>query len=287
MNNNNQGCRPLVAPFAHLDAYFRRIGYDGPVEPAPEVLHHLHELHPRHIPFENLTPFCGEPVPLDPAQLYRKLVASRRGGYCFEHNLLFAGVLTAVGFRVSGLSARVHLGAALEAFPPRSHMLLLVESAHERWLADVGFGGLTLTAPLDFRIRTPQQTPHEKFMISDQKETYFLSAEVAGKWRILYSFDLQAQQLCDYEIVNWYLSNHPASRFTTGLMLARAAPEGRHALRDRRYSFHPVDEGASVSRTLDDTGQLLAVLDEAFGIDVAALPALRERVTRLMADVIP
>jgi len=32
----------------------------------------------------------GIPVSLEQADLERKLVASRRGGYCFEHNLLLA-----------------------------------------------------------------------------------------------------------------------------------------------------------------------------------------------------
>jgi N-hydroxyarylamine O-acetyltransferase len=287
MNGNTPHRSPLVAPFPYLEAYFDRIGYTGPVRPEPDVLRCLHELHPRHIPFENLTPFCHEPVPLDSEQLYRKLIATRRGGYCFEHNLLFAGVLTAIGFRVSGLSARVHLGAAPEANPPRSHMLLLVETDRGRWLADVGFGGLTLTAPLEFSVRAAQKTPHEEFMVSDYEGRYFISAQVAGEWRRLYSFDLQVQQQCDYEIVNWYLSNHPASRFTTGLMLARAAADGRHAMRDLRYSFHPVGAGASVITTMQSPEQLLSVLDEAFGIDVAALTDLPERVTRLMDDVIP
>lgn len=283
MTETDWGRDRLVPPFPYLDAYLERIGYTGPIAPTPEVLSRLHELHPRHIAFENLSPFCGEPVLLDPEQLYRKMVSTRRGGYCFEHNLLFAGVLTAAGFRVSGLAARVHLGAAPGATPPRSHMLLVVETDGGRWLADVGFGGLTLTAPLDFASCAEQKTSHEKFILSARNKYYLLSAQVAGEWRVLYSFDLQLQQRCDYEVVNWYLSNHPDSRFTSGLMLARATADGRHALRDDRYSFHPVDAGESVTRRLGSPDQLLSVLDEVFGLDVAALSALPQRIARLFA----
>ena len=69
-----------------LDAYFRRIGYDGPRDASLETLRELHRLHPQAIPFENLDPLLGRPVNLDPASLQAKLVEGGRGGYCFEQN---------------------------------------------------------------------------------------------------------------------------------------------------------------------------------------------------------
>ncbi|HXF77370.1 MAG TPA: arylamine N-acetyltransferase, partial [Usitatibacter sp.] len=72
-----------------LGAYFARIGYDGAAEPTLATLRALHELHPRAIPFENLSPFVGETPALDPASLQAKLVRGGRGGWCFEQNLLF------------------------------------------------------------------------------------------------------------------------------------------------------------------------------------------------------
>jgi N-hydroxyarylamine O-acetyltransferase len=43
--------------------------------------------------------------------------------------------------------------------PPRTHRLLLVEVG-ERWIADVGFGGQTLTAPIKLLadIEQPRRT---------------------------------------------------------------------------------------------------------------------------------
>ena len=90
-----------------LDAYFARIGYRGPREATLDVLKQLHALHPRAIAFENLDSFLGRPVRLDLASLEQKLVHARRGGYCFEQNTLFWKVLTALGFSVTGLAARV------------------------------------------------------------------------------------------------------------------------------------------------------------------------------------
>src|SRR6476660_7119145 len=93
-----------------LSAYFTRIGYTGPSEPSFAVLRELNARHVAHIAFEALDPFLGRPVDLDSAAILAKLVRSRRGGYCQEHNALFHDVLNAVGFSVTALGGRVRLG---------------------------------------------------------------------------------------------------------------------------------------------------------------------------------
>ena len=127
-----------------LARYFERIGFRGTPVPSLEVLRELHALHPEAIPFENLSPFLGEPVKLDVASLEEKLVRGARGGWCFEHNLLFSHMLLAIGFQVTRLAARVRWNVAADVTTARSHMLMLVRIAETDYVADVGFGGLTL-----------------------------------------------------------------------------------------------------------------------------------------------
>jgi arylamine N-acetyltransferase len=43
------------------------------------------------------------------------MIAGRRGGYCFEQNMLFRGALRALGFKVTSLQARVVRGLAVDA----------------------------------------------------------------------------------------------------------------------------------------------------------------------------
>src|SRR5690242_2886518 len=93
-----------------LDAYLKRIEYTGDLEPTYSVLEALHRAHTTHIPFENLDILLGRPILLDLASLQTKLVLGCRGGYCFEHNLLFAAVLERIGFSLIRLAARVHHG---------------------------------------------------------------------------------------------------------------------------------------------------------------------------------
>ena len=115
-----------------LDSYFKRVGYSGPRTATLETLCALQALHPRSIPFENLDTLSGRPVALDLSSLEHKLVQSRRGGYCFEQNLLFKHVLNAVGFDAAALAARVVWERPADELRARTHMVLLVtlERAH-------------------------------------------------------------------------------------------------------------------------------------------------------------
>ncbi|TIT54515.1 MAG: arylamine N-acetyltransferase, partial [Mesorhizobium sp.] len=196
-----------------IDAYFARIGYTGLRDASLETLKSLHLLHPQAIPFENLDPFLGHPVRLDLASLQEKIVARGRGGYCFEHNLIFMHVLKALGFAVSGLAARVLWGQPDDAITARSHMLLRVELDGRTYVADVGYGGLTLTAPLLLRPGLEQKTPHETFRMVETGDHFRLQANVGGDWRTIYRFDMQQNYEVDYSVSNHFLSTHPTSHF--------------------------------------------------------------------------
>ncbi|HEY6814633.1 MAG TPA: arylamine N-acetyltransferase, partial [Croceibacterium sp.] len=95
----------------------------------------MQRAHRQAIPFENLDILRRLPIALDTESLLKKLVANRRGGYCFEQNRLLADMLAELGVSTRPLLARVRLGQAGGAHPPRSHVLLLVEGG---WLADAG-----------------------------------------------------------------------------------------------------------------------------------------------------
>lgn len=258
-----------------VQAYLRRLGYGGDAAPTIDTLRALHELHPRAIPFENLTPLLRLPVKLDAASLQRKLVTDRRGGYCYEHNLLFKHALDSLGFRVTGLGARVVLNHPEDQIAARTHMLLAVDLADEVRIADVGFGGLTLTGPLRLVENVPQATPHEPFRITRRGGEFLLQAEVRSEWRSLYRFDLQEHHLPDYELVSWYLCHNPASPFLTRLVAARTDQNRRYALRNNELATHELN-GETVRRTLSNVAEFRGVLADTFGIALPDTPALDE-----------
>ena len=264
-----------------LDAYFRRIGYSGSRAPTLETLAALHALHPTAIPFENLDTLRGAPIPLDLNSLQRKLVQQRRGGYCFEQNLLFTHVLTALGFRVVGLAARVLWERVDDSPRPRTHMALLVPVGPESYLCDVGFGGLTMTGPLLLRHEGEQRTPHETFRVVRAGAEYLSQANVRGDWRTLYRFDLQEQLQLDIEVLNFYVSQLPESPFRSRLMAARRDADRTVKLRDRELTIQHRD-GRREQRALGSVPELRAVLDELFEIDAPADPMLDAALGRVL-----
>src|SRR5262249_52711965 len=219
-----------MTPSFDLDAYFKRIGYSEDPSPTLETLKAIHLRHALAIPFENLNPLLGWPVQLDSTSLQQKLIHSRRGGYCFEQNALFKHALESIGFDVMGLSARVSWSVPTDEVLPRTHMLLHINVEGQAYIADVGFGGLTLTAPLRLEVEREQSTPHEPFRLMSDLSEFILQARLDDTWKTLYRFTLQEQLPPDYEMANWYTACHPKSRFISRLIAARAATGKRYAL---------------------------------------------------------
>jgi N-hydroxyarylamine O-acetyltransferase len=225
---------------------------------------HLH--HPLAIPFETLDALCGRPILLDPESLQKKLIAERRGGYCFEQNLLFGEVLATLGFQVVRLAARV-LWESRDSVRARTHMLLFVQLGEGGYLCDVGFGGLTLTAPLRLEPEVDQTTPHEVFRVVRRGNEFALEANLRGERKTLYGFDLQEQLQIDIEVLNHFVATHPASPFLSGLMAARTGMDRRCGLRDRWLTVHHAN-GSSERRELQSAQELRRVLVGTFGINV-------------------
>src|SRR5690606_26721689 len=152
-----------IAPYLGL------ICYEAPLVPSSDTLYQLHLRHTQTIPFENLSPLTGMEVKLDMPSLLEKFTLQRRGGYCYEHNTLFQHVLQQLGFNTVSLAARVRLNVPAEVITPRSHMLLLVEADGRQWIADTGFGGMTLTVPIRFVMDEVQDTPHGQYRLAGER----------------------------------------------------------------------------------------------------------------------
>ena len=265
-----------------LDAYLARIGYRGERAPTLAALRELQQRHVGTIPFENLSSLAGEPVPIDLAALQAKLVRSRRGGYCYEQNVLFAAALQRLGFEVTGLAARVVWNATPGSANPRSHMLLLVLLPEGTYIADAGFGSASLPGPLALVTGNAQATPIEPYRLMPHDGGYQLEVQLQTEWKPVYVFDLQPQQYVDYLMANWFVSTHPASRFVQSLMVARPAGTRRQSLLDAEFGRRELD-GTVERRRLGSVGELRLTLASVFGIDVPASAHMHAALERLLA----
>ena len=246
-----------------LDAYLDRVGYRGPRDASIETLHALHLAHATSIPFENLDILLGRGICLDLESLQRKLITERRGGYCFEQNLLLATVLETLGFDVTLLSARVRYGATVVR--PRTHMLLLVTFADGQWIADVGFGGEGLLKPVRLAIDAESPQFRWTYRLVEEGGHFVLQTRRADGWLDMYAFTLQPNERVDYEVANHYTSTHPTSPFRMAPTVQRPSPDVRYILRGRELTTDTGDR--TTSRTVADEA-LLDVLRETFGLDL-------------------
>jgi N-hydroxyarylamine O-acetyltransferase len=271
--------RPLSDTF-DLEAYFRRIGFDGPGRPDLRTLAAIHARHAAAIPFEGIDPLIGRPARLDLASLQAKLVLSRRGGYCFEQNTLFKGALEAIGFEVTVLAGRVAWAGDGAPLGARTHMLLLVDLPEGPYIADVGFGAHLLDAPLRFTPDIEQRTASALYRIEREGDDFALAARHGDRWRRAYVFDLTPQLPADYEMANWYTSTHPESLFTKVLIAERLCPEVRRNLVNTWLTERWRD-GRVEDRIIASAAELGEVLDQLFDLEPP------EPISQLFARIAP
>jgi N-hydroxyarylamine O-acetyltransferase len=249
-----------------LDAYLARVGYSGERAACFETLRGLHLAHATHIPFENLDILLGRPIQLDLASVQAKLVAARRGGYCFEQNTLFAAVLERLGFAVNRLGARVMFGT--EEIRPRTHKLLAVEIEGDQWLADVGFGSSGLLAPVLLDQKDPVEQFGRVFRVDNRGNVRVLQTLNSDGWFNLYAFTLERQYPIDYVVANHYTSTHPESPFVRTLIVQHMKQDKRWVLRERELT--ETDHNGTTTRNIPDDETLLAELAGVFGLHFPA-----------------
>ncbi|MDT0615297.1 arylamine N-acetyltransferase family protein [Streptomyces lancefieldiae] len=270
-----------TTPF-DLGAYLDRIGWEGERRPDAATLRGVHLAHLRAIPFENLDALGGTAPSLDLADLMAKLVhGRRRGGYCYEHNTLFAAALEALGLRVTRLTARVVVGADRVEERPRTHMALLAEIPGDPrpYLADVGFGAIgsllepvPLTADTEFHdasrrhrlVHVPHRGPLEMWALEAHEARGGASE---GGWVAQYAFTLEPFEQPDYEVINWHIATNPRSPFSRRPYVQRLTADGHLLLDGDRLTETRADGTVTERRPADET-EARRMLAEDFGIDV-------------------
>ena len=248
-----------------LDAYLRRLGHDGDTAPTVGTLAALHRAHLAAIPFENLDIALGRGIAVDIDSVQAKLVGRRRGGYCYEHGVLFAAALERLGFSVQRMLARVG-GEDVERPRAPTHMALRVHADGQRWLADVGFGS-GLLEPLPFDVGGPHRQGGWTFALSQPGRRSWALRELRGdEWTTRYGFDEQRLHAADVVMANHFTSTFPRSPFVGKLVAVRKDDQAIHSLVDRRFTVARPD-GSEDERDVSDD-ELADLLRGMFGISL-------------------
>lgn len=261
-----------------LDAYLRRIGHHGQLTATGQTLTALHRAHIAAIPFENLDIVLGRGVSVDLPSVQAKLVSGRRGGYCYEHGVLFAAVLQRLGYTVDRLLARI--GADKQRPRPRSHMTLHVQADDQQWLADVGFGA-GLLEPLPWGDTGPHQQGGWTYqLVPDGDRAWLLRERARADWAALYSFTAEPQHATDVEVANHFTSTHPSSPFTGQLIVMRKHADARRRLLGRQLTITRPD-GSTHEQQLTNA-EVTDALHDDFGLPLT--PQELRELTATLSD---
>ncbi|MGY5957062.1 N-hydroxyarylamine O-acetyltransferase [Kosakonia sp. BK9b] len=254
-----------MTPF--LTAYLARIGWNSTPDVSLDTLRALHLHHNGAVPFENLDVVLPREIELSEEAIFQKLVVARRGGYCFEQNGLFERALKAIGFEVRSLLGRVVLSNPSQ-MPPRTHRLLLVQLDGEPWIADVGFGGQTLTAPIRLQADSEQATPHGLYRLQRAGDDWVLQFRHHERWQSMYQFEMGQQYQADFVMGNFHSAHWPASHFRHHLLMCRHLPDGVKLTLTNFHFTHWRQGQVLEEKVLPDVAALYETLQTRFGLGV-------------------
>ena len=254
-----------MTPF--LTAYLARIGWNHTPDVSLETLRALHLHHNGAIPFENLDVVLPREIELSDEAIFQKLVVARRGGYCFEQNGLFERALKEVGFEVRSLLGRVVISNPPQ-MPPRTHRILLVQLAGEPWIADVGFGGQTLTAPIRLHADIEQITPHGVYRLQRAGDDWVLQFRHHERWQSMYQFEMGQQYQADFVMGNFHSAHWPSSHFRHHLLMCRHLPDGVKLTLTNFHFTHWRQGQVQEERVLSNVAALYETLQTRFGLGV-------------------
>jgi len=220
-------------PLMDVRDYLTRIKAQSSKNPTSEGLRDLHGAHLRAVPFENLDIYRGVPIVLERDRILKKVIADRRGGFCYELNTAFHWLLTELGYRVTLLSAEVARPEGGFGIP-FDHMTLLVEIDGDAWLADVGFGDSFLN-PLRFAEGEVHEEPEFRYRLTRHDPYWHLERASHGDdYGVQYRFTTAPRLLADYRGGCEYHQTSPDSTFTQKVVATRALEDGRVTVtRDR------------------------------------------------------
>ena len=263
----------MIGRIMRFDDYLRRVGQAPPAAATFDTLRRLHVAHRETFLFENLSIQTGGTISLTLGDLEHKFLDQGRGGYCFEHNTLFAAALGEAGFDSTTLLGRVRRG------PPerwaRTHMVLRLPIDGEIWLADVGFGGIGLLEPIPLRDGSVAEQGGLTYRLRREAHLWVLSVrDAAGADTDLYEFSEEPQTPGDVEVANHFTSTHPDSIFRKTLTIQRTARDDRTILRSdalTRYRRGRIAEEPVPRERLRD------VVRHEFAIDLPTGPFVFER----------
>ncbi len=269
----------LYEPLPNRDLYWQRLRMKAPTGPKDKAL--LDEIiyaHQCSIPFENLDIFEKQlNVSLGIGDLFKKIICSARGGYCFELNALFHALLTEIGYEVTPCVGRSLKDRGY--IYPFTHRALIVSLDGQKLFCDVGYGG-----PMP-----PCSIPLiDGYEVSSHGQTFKIQRDKGSWWKLFYlgntqeledaratgkpertpvpvvAFLDEPMELTDFVVLSHFCATSPLSVFTQWRMVNLRTPDGNKSI--TANAFTRVSKQKSETLQIEDDAQLHQLLKDEFGI---------------------
>lgn len=271
-----------TSPIPDIEAYAKRLGmedrYDPTAEypmgePNKELLDALVDAHQTHIPFDDLDSYdLKREVSLKVDDLFNKVVASRRGGFCFELNGIFSLFLRDIGYKVYPVFARTCYQH--EDPWPILHRGTVVDLGDESVYCDVGCGSPMACCSIPL---VDGATVHSRGQVYSMQPL----PQKPGWWRVNFHHDGSGPIERTVEFLNcpveWadmialarHCSTAPTSPFTFKRLCNLRVSDGYYALTDNELTIS--HGGVKEVRELTSNEEIAQVLDEYFNIGTPEL----------------
>ncbi|KGX91605.1 arylamine N-acetyltransferase [Pontibacillus halophilus JSM 076056 = DSM 19796] len=252
----------------NVNEYLQRIGLSEQPELSRKGLQELMEAHLLHVPFENLDVVQGQPITLDVARFFDKVVERRRGGFCYELNGLFNWLLQQLGFDVTFIAATVKNKDGTYTFP-NSHAANLVV-LDQPYLVDVGFGD-SFIRPLPLT-GNAQLDPSGTYRVSEEEGKYFLERKESA-WRVQYEFEALERFFPFFDEALQFNVTSSQSIFTQGVIATIRLKNGRITITDHSYTVYK--RGSKTKYTISHSQQLVDLIHKHMSIPLSELEWLK------------
>ncbi len=246
-----------------IERCLQRLDYGGPRDPSLQALRSLQLAFLLHVPFENLDIVLGREIVLSSQAVFEKIVDRKRGGVCYELNILFFDLLTALGFEADYVSARMVKKAGIG--PEFDHMVLIVKLEYD-YLVDVGHGHFC-REPLRIDGKSTSSAEGYEYRVDRYGKDYALYSRYKDvPWSPRFIFSRLPRCPADFEAMNRFHQASPESPFTKRRLVARATDDGHLSAIDRSVII--MSQKGKKRIELDSEEAYQASINQFFGIKI-------------------
>jgi N-hydroxyarylamine O-acetyltransferase len=228
------------APLPDIDMALERIGLrrEDVASLSAENLHKLMNACAMSVPFENLDIYdYKRQIDFCLPHLFEKIVINRRGGYCYEMNSFFMGILEGLGYSCSAVTARILMG--MPVITPVAHRTTIVTLGDRRYVCDVGFGGAGAPeGPVSFEDGV-QEIAGRLFSIRPQEDAVLgdmvLVRHTPEGESDFYMFYTRPHSPLEFIALNQAMYTNPVSMFSLNRVVRLRTPTGVKVIDNKLY----------------------------------------------------